>query len=330
MIFEEGAVSDSICLVFSGAVALTKKTSAGSSQIIAQKKAGDYFGELGVLDGSPRSATALADGQTQLGHIPRQAFLELLSEVSGQTILQLFSQISENLRSTNARYVTEIVRKEKITLIGEMANSMIHDFRSPFTTIRLTAESLAMQHRDKRTKRLSSAILRQVDRLSGMVEEVLEFARGETRLQIKPVLLQEIFSELQENNPAPALYGAKLIVNPTSILAQLDQNRFQRVLQNLVTNASEALAGKKKHGEIVISAQSTKNECLLTVADNGPGIPPAVRATLFEPFVSHGKPGGTGLGLALVQSVVEAHQGSITFKTSRQGTTFSIKLPLKS
>ena len=138
-----------------------------------------------MLDGSNRSTAAFADGPVQIGHIPRKAFLDLLSEVSWQTVLQLFSQVSENLRDTNARYVTEVVRKEKITLVGEMANSMIHDFRNPFTTIQLAAEMLAMQHADEKTKKLSNMILRQVDRLSGMVEEVLEFARGETRLQIK-------------------------------------------------------------------------------------------------------------------------------------------------
>ena len=102
--------------------------------------------------------------------------MEILSEVSGQTVLQLFRQVSENLRSTNARFVTEVVRKEKITLVGEMANSMIHDFRNPFTTIRLVTEALAMIHQDQQTKKLSNVILRQVDRLSGMVEEVMDFA----------------------------------------------------------------------------------------------------------------------------------------------------------
>lgn len=329
LIFDEGAHSDSICLVLEGNVSLTKKTPGGAAQVIAHKGAGDYFGELGVLDGSARSTAALADGHTCIGHIPQPAFIQLLSEISTQNVLQLFSQVSENLRTTNARYVTEVVRKEKLTLVGEMANTMIHDFRGPFTTIRLAAECISMEHADEKTKGFSNMIQRQVDRLNGMVEEVLEFARGETRLQIKTVSLQEVFTEFQENNPPESLSGVELEIKPSSLILRLDRDRFQRVLQNLVTNAREALA-QITDGKIVISAHRQGDDCLLTVSDNGPGIPQPIHATLFEPFVSHGKAGGTGLGLALVRTVIEAHHGSINFKTSAAGTIFSLTLPLKS
>ncbi|HEY4247610.1 MAG TPA: ATP-binding protein [Lacunisphaera sp.] len=329
LIFDEGASSDSVCLVLDGGISLTKNTPGGSAQIIAHKGPGDYFGELGILDGSTRSAAATASEPTVLGHLPQKAFLAVLAESSWQTVMQLFTQVGENLRASNTRFVTEVVRKEKITLIGEMANSMIHDFRNPFTTIRLVTEALAMIHQDQQTKKLSNVILRQVDRLSGMVEEVLEFARGETRVQIKPVPLREIFSELRENNPAASLPGITFLLKPTDVTLELDRARFQRVLQNLVTNAREAMAQRGK-GRIVISARRGKNHCLVSVADNGSGIPEAIRDKLFEPFVSQGKPGGTGLGLALVRSVIEAHRGTITFKTSPRGTIFTLKLPLGS
>ena len=329
LIFDEGAFSDSICLVLSGGVSLTKSTPGGYTQAIAQKVPGDYFGELGVLDGSTRSAAATASQPSVLGHIPQKDFLAIISEVPWKVVLPLFSQVGENLRSINARFVTEAVRKEKITLIGEMANSMIHDFRNPFTTIRLVTEALAMIHRDKRTKKLSAVILRQVDRLGGMVEEVLEFARGETRLQIKPVFLHDIFAELRENNPAASLPRIKLIIKPTSIIVALDRARFQRVMQNLISNSSEAMA-QRGRGKIIVAARRTKGFCVVTVGDNGSGIPEAIRDHLFEPFVSHGKSGGTGLGLALVRSIVEAHHGTIAFRTSSRGTTFTLKLPLKS
>lgn len=328
VIFEEGTYSDCIYLVFGGRVALTKKSPGGPPQIIAFKGPDDYFGELGVLDGSTRSTAAIADGPIQLGRIPQKPFLKLLSESSWHTVLRLFSHVSENLRATNARYVTEIVRKEKITLIGEMANSMIHDFRGPFTTIRLATEYLAKRDADPKTQELSAMILRQVDRLGGMVEEVLEFARGETRLRTKLQPLRAVFAQLLENNAAAsASSGVRLVVKPSSLVLLLDPDRFQRVLQNLVTNAHEAL-GRRRRGRIVVSARRHHDQCLLTIADNGPGIPKEIRSTLFEPFVSHGKTGGTGLGLALARSVVEAHHGSIDFRSSRAGTRFILQLPL--
>jgi signal transduction histidine kinase len=328
MIFDEGTASDCIYLVLTGRVALTKRTGGGTPQLIAYKGPDDYFGELGVLDGSTRSTAAIADGPVQLGRIPQKAFLSLLSASSWHTVLRLFSHVSENLRDTNARYVTEVVRKEKITLIGEMANSMIHDFRSPFTTIRLVSESLAMRHEDARTKELAATIIRQVDRLNGIMEEVLEFARGETRLRTRPLPLADIFRQLQDNNSAAlAQSPVRLVIKPTDETLSLDPDRFQRVLQNLVTNAVEALA-EKPRGRITLAAKRGATHCQISVSDNGPGIPEAIRTTLFEPFVSQGKSGGTGLGLAIARSIVEAHHGTITCRSTAKGTTFLIQLPL--
>jgi signal transduction histidine kinase len=328
VIFEEGSQSDCVYLVFTGRVALTKKSPGGAAQTIAYKGPDDYFGELGVLDGSVRSTTAVADGPVLLGRLLQKPFLQLVSESSWHTVLRLFSQVSENLRATNERYVSEVVRKEKITLVGEMANSMIHDFRAPFSTIKLATELIAKRNRTPQNQELCAMILRQVDRLGGMVEEVLDFARGETRLKIKLAPLQDSMELLQENNlEVLARAGISLRVKPVRLTLPLDADRFQRVIQNLVSNSHEALA-RHKGGRIVVSARREGRQCVLTVADNGPGIPKEIRRTVFEPFVSQGKVNGTGLGLAIAKAVVEAHGGSIDFTTSRQGTTFTIQLPL--
>ena len=329
VIFEEGSRSDCIYLVLTGRVALTKKTPGGGAQLIAYKGPDDYFGELGVLDGSVRSTSAIADGPVYLGRIAQAPFLKLLSESTWHTVLRLFSHVSENLRATNARFVAEIVRKEKITLIGEMANGMIHDFRGPFATIRLGTELIAKNNPDPQVQEVCRMILRQVIRLGGMVEEVLDFARGETRINVKPAPLREVFQQLQEGNAETfARSTVRLQIKPTTLILPLDADRFQRVLQNLVTNAREAIS-TRKNGLITVSARRHQGQCRVTVSDNGPGIPREIRSTLFEPFVSHGKSGGTGLGLAIARSVVTAHRGSIDYQTSRHGTTFTIQLPLE-
>ncbi len=327
-IFTEGSKSDCIYLVLTGRVVLTKKSPGGASQVIAFKGPDDYFGELGVLDGSVRSTTAVADGPVQLGRLNQEPFLKILSESSWHTVLRLFSQVSENLRATNERYVSEVVRKEKITLVGEMANSMVHDFRGPFSTIKLATELMAKRAPSEETLRLCEMILRQVTRLGGMVEEVLDFARGETHIRVKPLPLQESFLQLLENNlEVLARAGIKLKVKPTKLVLPIDADRFQRVLQNLLTNAREVLA-HRQGGVITVSARRERELGVISISDNGPGIAPDIRATVFEPFVSHGKKSGTGLGLAISKSIVEAHQGAIDFRTSRLGTTFTIQLPL--
>ena len=328
VIFKEGSVSNCVYLVLHGRVSLTKQTPGGTSQIIAYKGPDDYFGELGVLDGSTRSTTAIADGPVQLGRLAQEPFLRLLSQSSWHTVLRLFSHISEDLRATNARFVTAVVRKEKITLVGEMANSMVHDFRGPFSTIKLATELIAKHDRKPETQELCAMILRQVSRLGGMVEEVLDFARGETRLRVKLASLGEVFSQLQEENIVTlGRAGIKLRVKPTVLQLPLDPDRLLRVLQNLVTNACEAL-GQKPSGLISVAARRVKDQCFITVTDNGPGVPADIRSTLFEPFVSHGKTGGTGLGLAIAKAVIEAHRGAIEFKSSRTGTIFTIQLPM--
>jgi signal transduction histidine kinase len=171
-------------------------------------------------------------------------------------------------------------------------------------------------------------ILRQVDRLGGMVEEVLDFARGETRLKIKLAPLQDSLELLKENNlEVLARAGISLVIKPVRLTLPLDADRFQRVIQNLVSNSHEALA-RRKGGRILVSARREGRQCIITVADNGPGIPKEIRASVFEPFVSQGKVNGTGLGLAIAKAVVEAHGGSIDFTSSRRGTSFSVHLPL--
>ncbi len=328
-IFSEGSDSDCIYLVITGRVILTKRSAAGTPHVIAFKGPDDYFGELGVLDGSVRSTTATADGPVQLGRIAQKPFIQVLSESSWHTVLRLFSHVSENLRATNERYVSEVVRKEKITLIGEMANSMVHDFRAPFSTIKLATELMAKRSPAPETQQLCGMVLRQVDRLGGMVEEVLEFARGETRLRLKTVPLQDVLLQLQENNLEPlARAGIKLRVASTRLVLPVDPDRFLRVLQNLVSNARDVLGPREEGGVITITVRREGRSAVVSVSDDGPGIPPDIRAIVFEPFVSHGKRNGTGLGLAIAKSVVEAHRGSINFRTSRKGTTFTIELPL--
>lgn len=328
VIFEEDAPSDAIYLIVTGRIELSKRNPSGGQQVIARLGPDDYFGELGVLDGSGRSTRATADGPVLLARIPPKPFLKALSQSPWHTVLRLFNHISENLRATNDRYVIEVTRKEKITLIGEMANGMIHDFKNPFATIRLAVESLALRHRDQRTQELCGTVSQQIHRLGGMVEEVLEFARGETHLTKRAVPLAALFAHVAETD-ADFLRRAKtkLVVRATPLVVSLDFDRFARVLLNLITNAAEA-AGPKGRGRITVAAAHRRAHCEITVTDNGPGIPRVIRRTLFEPFVTHAKRGGTGLGLAIARSIVEAHEGSINVRSSSRGTTFVIRLPM--
>jgi len=105
-----------------------------------------------------------------------------------------------------------------------------------------------------------------------------------------------------------------------------DPHKMERVFFNLVLNSCEALNSREGHVEI--SVAGADSEFILRVQDDAPGIPIAVRDTLFDPFVSSGKSNGTGLGLAIARKIVHDHGGDITVEsTSEKGTTMLIKMP---
>ena len=330
IIFEEGDPSESICLVLSGRVEILKHSSAEHLHTLAYASEDDYIGELGVLDGSGRSARAFTLTKVRAAILPRRVFLEVLSQCPWETTMGLFVRVIANLRETNSRFVQEVIRKERITLIGEMANSFLHDFRSPVTAVQLALGTIAKHSDDDATQQACETISRQLHRMSSMVEDVLQYARGNSQLDRRSLLVRELFTNLRSFN-ADALRSAGITVQvhaAARLVAVVDHDRMLRVLQNLLSNSIEALAGSRD-GIIVLSARRVRDRCEISVRDNGPGIPKVIWSNLFQPFTSHGKRGGTGLGLAIAKGIVEAHGGEITFESKKGvGTTFRIRLPL--
>lgn len=325
-IFTEGEPADSMYLVLAGSVRLTKKDPAGKDQLLAIVSHDDYFGEFGVLDGNPRSTGALAAVQdTALARLPRERVLQTFS-ASGQGMLKVVLQIIRKIRDTNELYVKEHVRKERMTLVGEMASTIIHDLRNPFTVIQLCTQMLREEIKPESLEKCE-LIEAQLDRAQNMVEELLEFSRGKPTLNKRPVDIIEVFSKFEcLFRDYLAISHVELSVQPIARVVAVDTNKMIRVLQNLVNNAVAAFAGKG--GKISIGCEDKGHKVVITVADNGPGIPEAMHAILFEPFAMLGKKKSIGLGMAISKSIVLAHGGDLLFETTRgQGTIFSIELP---
>ncbi|HZL44930.1 MAG TPA: ATP-binding protein [Opitutaceae bacterium] len=330
IIFEEGDPSDSVHLMLSGRVEILKHSSGGHFHTLAYASEGDYFGELGVLDGSGRSARAVTQTEVHAAVLPCRVVLAVLRQCPWETTMGLFRHVIANLREINSRYVQEVIRKERITLIGEMANSFLHDFRSPVTSIQLALGAITKRSDDEPTRRACDTISHQLRRMSSLVEDVLQYARGNSTLDRRRVPLRNLFKHLLYLN-AETLRHAGITARVRAaggLVAAIDHDRMIRVLQNLLSNAIEAL-GTDPKGLIVLAARRRRDGCELTVRDNGPGIPKVIWSALFQPFTSHGKPGGTGLGVAIAKGIVEAHGGEITFESKKgAGTTFRIRLPL--
>ena len=328
-VFSEGEPADSMYLVLTGSVRLTKKDPAGKAQLLAVVAHDDYFGEFGVLDGNPRSAGALAAVQdTVLARLPRERVLQVFSS-SGQGMLKVALQIIRKVRDTNELYVKEHVRKERLTLVGEMASTIIHDLRNPFTVIQLCTQMLREEIKPESLEKCE-LIESQLDRAQNMVEELLEFSRGMPTLKKRPVEISEILSKFEFLfRNYLAISRVDLSVKPISRIVDVDENKIIRVLQNLVNNAVDAFGGHG--GKIGIHCEDKGDKVRVVVSDNGPGIPEAMHAIMFEPFATLGKKKGIGLGMAIAKSITVAHGGDLTFETKAgQGTTFFIELPVGS
>lgn len=324
VLFAEGDMPDALYLVMDGSIEILKNDTSGQSQSIAFIHANDFLGELAILDGGPRSATARASGSASLISIDRDVILQHLSQSNAG--LDLTLKIISRMRQSNQVRVEELMRQEKMSIVGRMINGIMHDFRNPFAVILMLADLIRKQHPDM--EGFCETISEQIERLTGMAEDLLEFSKGGNALNKKtftPSGMLERFDRL--NREYLASLDIALITESEEGTISGDEEKLLRVLQNLMSNAAQAL--ESKGGHIQIKATFEGDGTLqISVADDGPGIPEQVRHNLFEAFSTYGKKKGLGLGMAITHSIVQAHQGTIRFETATgNGTTFYIKLP---
>ena len=235
----------------------------------------------------------------------------------------------------NHLYQREVIDSERMAALGTMAGMLAHDFRGPMTVIRGYAETMAddpavpADFRDR-----ARLITRMVDRLERMTTETLDFARGGRRLARRSLELRALLEELAAGVQAelPTLEVIRDFQVPPDAVAALDVDKLRRVLGNIAANARDAMGGQ---GRLHLAAELASpsggdggRRLVLTVADEGPGVPPEIRDRLFEPFVTRGKKSGTGLGLAVARRFVEDHGGTLELLPEGPGARFRIAMPL--
>jgi len=329
-LFHQGDAADGVYLVLDGGVDIIRSAGA-QERTLGTIPPGDFFGEVAVLDGLGRSTSARAHGATAIAKIPGDILLEVLAAGPGARTLGLVQHVLEHLRNATDLYVHEVVHKEKLSLVGEMASSLMHDLRTPVTGIRLSADLISLTAPTGKVPQWCDGIRLQCDRLVGMAVELMEFSRGEFTLALALTSISAFFDQFKGLNEA-SLHppGMEIQFEPGPGDIKIDAMRMHRVLQNLVNNAIEALHATPKP-RVEIKGWIENATFYLTVKDNGPGIPEAIQERIFEPFVTHGKAKGTGLGMAIVKNIVTAHGGTITFETApKKGTSFLVSLPQKS
>ena len=328
VLFSEGDMPDALYLVLEGSIEVLKNDTSGQPQSIAYIHANDFIGELAILDGGPRSATARAAGVARLLAISKEVIVTHLGQSAAG--LDFTMKIIRRMRESNQNRVEELMRQEKMSIVGKMINGIMHDFRNPFAVILMLSDLIRRIHPDVADH--CNTISEQIDRLTGMAEDLFEFSKGGGELKVQPFSPEEMLQRFEKlNREYLASLGIELRIAAEPGMIEGNEDKLLRVLQNLMSNAAQALE-PDGGGHIAIQAGFEPDGALqLTVSDDGPGIPEQVRHNLFEAFSTFGKKKGLGLGMAITHSIVQAHGGTIRFETEEgKGTTFYVRIPSRS
>lgn len=239
-----------------------------------------------------------------------------------------FSRMRDSLLKTQQ----ELLEAERLATIGRMASSISHDLRHSLAAIVANAEFLCESRltSDQRED-LYQEVRTAVNSMTDLIDSLLEFSR--TRESLRPSygnVKETVDRVVQSIRTHPDFHGAQISVTQTgNSVGWFDSRKLERVLYNLLLNACEAVPPQT--GRIEVSLREVANGVEIRVSDNGRGIPESIRTQLFEPFVSYGKENGTGLGLTVVQKIIQDHGGDVNVeKTSENGTVFRVVLPLAS
>jgi signal transduction histidine kinase len=263
----------------------------------------------------------------------------LIESLAGQAAVaienaRLYHQLQEAHRQTSRSFEelratqSELVKKEKLAALGEMAALVAHEIRNPLTAVRGFAQRVQRKLDDRPALADSCQIIvDEVDRLNKVIVDVLDFARrlepqlGEHSLNL---LIQDILAL-----EAKVLTERKIEIvtdcAPNLPPVRMDAAQIRQVVLNLIANARHAMS---EHGGGTLTLRTRREDGgqALDVGDTGPGIPPEVQAKLFTPFFTT-KTHGTGLGLTVAQRILQDHGGRIDHVTAEgKGTTFTVHL----
>ncbi len=221
----------------------------------------------------------------------------------------------------------ELIRQERISTIGRLASSIVHDLRNPLGAIYGGAEMLVdTELPPPQVKRLAANIYQASRRIQELLQDLVNVSRGRSK-ESEICRLKEIVQAALENMQAEVRERAVAVAVEVSeeIELKAERARMERVFMNLIGNSLEAMPGG---GAISVTARLENGCALVEVRDTGPGVSREIRGRLFQPFVSYGKKNGLGLGLALSRQTVLDHGGDMwAAEDSGSGACFVLRLP---
>lgn len=260
--------------------------------------------------------------------LERGDFTYALETQGGDEAAEL-SRAFDRMRQSLQKIQQNLIESERLATIGRMASSISHDLRHSLAAIVANAEFLCEQNlsREQRDE-LYQEVQLAVQRMTELIDSLLEFSR--TRASLRPThgaVRGDLENAVQALRSNPEFHNANVEIRQSGAAeGWFDHRKLERVFFNLLLNACESTPDRC--GRILVELTDTSAGIQVRVVDSGRGIPASVRNTLFEPFISLGKENGTGLGLTVVQKIVQDHGGEVGVEhTSPEGTIFRINLP---
>lgn len=330
-IFRQGDPGDGMYFVKEGLVAISALVGHGDSKVLSRLPPGEMFGEMAVLDTERRSATATADQPTVVDFISQPDWLKLLERMP-RLYPALVREINRRQRSFNEQYIREVFESERLALVGRFASSIVHDLKNPLNIIGISSDMACMASSTDDSRRLANARIRkQVERISNMVNELLEFAQGaQTNFVLAQVsyknFVEQLIEEIQQEVSLKSVRLEYLNL-PPAVPVRINPQRLSRVFHNLIGNAADAMAAG---GGGTVRLRFTQNEAdiVTELEDTGKGIAPPMLDRLFQAFATYGKANGTGLGLSICKKIVQDHRGKIYARNvPGGGALFGFTLP---
>ncbi|HEQ72558.1 MAG TPA: cyclic nucleotide-binding domain-containing protein [Spirochaetia bacterium] len=349
VIFHEGDEANNFFIVLSGTVEVWKDYHSDEPDMLAMHTRGHLFGEMALVDELPRSATVIAREKTEVLYISREDFQKIISG-DAAIALSIMKSVSSMVRKSNESFVedlriknrnleqanrelkeaqAELLKAERLSALGKLSSLILHDIRNPLSVLRGYAELITMSpEQTDRVKVSSVRIMNEADRINRLANELLDYSRGEIRLNISIVsvsaLVERLLELIRDRFEAQNISLSTEVAFDGQLL--LDKERILRALFNLADNARKAMP---EGGIFKLHVTKKGKMVVWEMTDTGVGMSEEVQRHMFEPFYSFSKSGGTGLGMCIVKSIIEAHEGSLSFFSQPgEGTRFTISLPV--
>jgi len=228
------------------------------------------------------------------------------------------------LASMQERLTHALNQKERMAALGVAVTKINHDLKNILATARLVSDRMS-DSEDPEVARMAPRLVKTIDRAVNLCVQTLTYAReGPAELDLADVDLRALVTDVA--NGLPVASADQVTVEselPEGVTVLADREQLYRVFANIAQNAIEAGATRLR-----VHGGRSDGRLLVRISDNGPGLPPAVRESVFQPFETAGKSGSSGLGLAIARDLVHDHGGEISVeRTSGEGTVFRIELP---